>query len=138
MNTTSECIVVVLLISLAGCQYAWPGGSPGKTVEYEINAEPVEDLPENVTVVNASDSRLATVDPIQSILTEAERANRYQATEINESTYERLRDVYGEVPTFNRTNAPYTFPESGPVAAKIFVRYNGTVYEVYLEEQHLG
>jgi len=133
-----EYLVVVLLVTLAGCQSAYPGGSPGTTVEYEIYADRVEDLPENVTVINASDPRLATVGPIQNILAEAEQENGFRAIKINESTYERLRDVYADLPTYNSTTAPYTVPESEPVDAKIFLRYNGTVYEVSLEEQRLG
>jgi len=134
----SEYLVIVFLITLAGCQSAWPGGSPGTTVEYEIDAEPVEDLPENVTVINASDPRLATVGPIQNILAEAEREDQFQATEINESTYEQLRDVYADVPTYNSTNDPYTVTEAERIDATIFIRYNGTVYEVHLEEKNLG
>jgi hypothetical protein len=140
-NREGVSLLVCAMVLIAGCAKGGAGGGPGTgPLDSQMSAHPVEDLPSHVTVVNASDPRIASVTPIQRLLEQADQIHHgYTAdVELNRSTHERLLDVFERLPTYDRFETPTTVPESGPASVEIYVRYNGTVYRIWLGAFYLA
>jgi len=131
-NLNAGLVLSVVLVGLAGCQGACPGGTCGEDVySYSVDVEMIEDPPDNETVLNATDPRLDDVTILnQSIAEEATEQSVIMS--INETRYNELSQKFADLPLSQNVS------QEGHNLKTILVRYNGTVYEVRLEKMGLG
>lgn len=93
--------------------------SSGSAEGGQISVYPVENLPDNVTVVNATDYRIRNITIIQHLLREAaQNGDAFQ--DVNKTQIERLQDELRDVPDSHGRNSEY------------YIRYQGTVYRLLI------
>lgn len=114
--------------TLAGC--ASPGGPGTGEMEYYVAANGVGTPPTEATVVEATDSRIRGVQPIQTALERARESGNAQIT-VMESEYERVVDALEETPLYT--------DESGYATDEgLYVRSNGSVVRVSAYSRRLA
>lgn len=121
-------VLPIVLVLLAGCQGACPGGSCGEDVySYSVDVEMVEDPSDNETVLNATDPRIADLAIMNESIAE-NATERSEIISINETTYNELSQKFADLPLYQNDSH----------SMSILVRYNGSIYEVRLEKHDLG
>ena len=128
-------IVLISIILLSGCQEAGPGGGPGTAeMEYEISygVESTEDISDNVTILNESNSTINESDTLQRYLESAvaENSTRHR-DQINESEFENLREAFQSVPAYDAGERA-TVPDSGSYSRSVYIYRDGVVVRISL------
>ena len=103
-------------------------------MEYQISygVESTDDIPDNVNIVNESDSRINESETLQRYLESAVAENSTRHSEqINESEFETLRETFQSVPTYNAGERA-TVPESGSYSRSIYIYRDGVVIRISL------
>ena len=91
-------------------------------MEYYVAVNDVDTPPTAATVVEATDSRIRDVQPIQTVLERARESGNAQIT-VTESEYARVVDALGETPLYT-DDSGYATDEG------LYVRSHGTVVRV--------
>lgn len=91
--TITSLLVVAVLV--AGC-----GAFPSQTENARIEAYEVDEVPTNATVVNATDERIANVEPVQQALRQVTANDSTRITvRVAEDDYEHVSKRLEKLPT---------------------------------------
>lgn len=111
----------LVIVSVGGHLGLSATGGPTMQADTYVIAEPVTTVPQTATVVNAGDSQIQDIQPVQAVLKKAamtqDRADVAISGHEKEQTIDALQTL------------PPTKEQTG-----ILVRYKGSVYRVSLSE----
>lgn len=121
MNGNRTGLVLVLVILVAGCSTVQMNDTTNGDVSLQGTVVADDEVPENATVVSATDDRIADVEPLQELLDAATNDSAGRATrELSSDERERVEGSLDELPKYEDSSSPNGY----------FVRHGDAVVRV--------